>query len=61
MAGLGGTEGADTDRNWAWLLLAPLITSAMVLIVSVRTSAGIPLASSIVVSWVRTPLVDTLA
>ena len=30
--------------NFSWLLLAPLITSAKVLMVSVSTSAGIPLA-----------------
>ena len=44
IAGLGGCEGADTLINFSWLLLSPLITSARVLMVSVSTSAGIPLA-----------------
>ena len=56
MAGLGGTEGADTDRNCCWFWLHPRITSAKVLMVSVRTSAGIPLASRMVVRRPSTPL-----
>ena len=49
MAGLGGTEGADTERNCSWLVLQPLMASARVLMVSVRTSAGMPLARRMVV------------
>ena len=56
MAGLGGTEGADTDRNCCWFWLQPRITSAKVLMVSVRTSAGMPLANRMVVRRPRTPL-----
>ena len=56
-AGRGGTEGAATARNCCWLLLQPRITSARVLMVSVSTSAGIPLASRMVVSRDNTPLV----
>ena len=56
-AGLGGTEGAATARNCCWLLLQPRMTSERVLMVSVRTSAGIPLAKRMVVSSDNTPLV----
>ena len=55
MAGRGGTEGADTARNCCWLLLLPLITSDRVLMVSVSTSAGMPLARRMVVRRPSTP------
>ena len=58
MAGRGGWEGADTSMNRCWFALSPLITSASVFIVSVKTSAGIPEARRIWGSWAITPLVN---
>ena len=44
---LGGFDGAMTEAKSSWLLWLPRMISDTVLIVSVRTSAGTPLAISI--------------
>ena len=53
---LGGLDGAITEAKYSWLYWLPRITSATVLIVSVSTSAGTPLAINISHNFASIPV-----